>query len=369
MRMQTAIDGPSVLASASARRIADDPEHLSARLHARRSRMAEGPRLDALCRIRDLQEYFQEIFPGSEFSGVLDFQRTIIQGLIEDISGLRYFVAGPGADLIDRMLVRFQVEDLKMFIRVCMTKSSLEDLYGSLVPLPRELALDVRRLAAAGSVEDIVPLVPRGFLRKSLMKAVEIYHDSPGPFFFEAALDRGYFQGLLAAMEMLPRDAHRLIQPMICQEADIFNLMLVLRGRFRYDVAPDMMLPLHVRGGRIIRSRFEDMLKGADLQTVVGLTGLRVIDEEFVDRSANEAAAAAGISPLEKLAWQRYVRLANHAFHRSHMGLGTIIGYAGLRRVEAANLITISEGIRGGMAVEKIRGRMVLLTEVEGLYV
>jgi len=41
------------------------------------------------------------------------------------------------------------------------------------------------------------------------------------------------------------------------------------------------------------------------------------------------------------------------------MGLGAIVGYAGLRRVEVANLITISEGIRGGMAAEAIRGRLI----------
>ncbi len=368
--MQTTVDGPDlVLASAAARRITNDPEHLAARLHARRGRMAEGARLDTLCRIRDLQEYFQEVFPGSEFSGVIDFQRAVVHELIKEVSSLRFFVTGPGADLIDQMLVRFQAENLKMFVRACMTGSPLKDLHDSLVPLPRELVLDTRRLAAAGSVEEIVPLVPRGLLRKNLRKAVEIYRDSPGPFFFEAALDRGYFQGLLAAMEELHRDDHRIIQPMICQEADIFNLMLAARGRFHYSLAPEMLMPLHVKGARITRGRFEEMLKSADLQTAVGLTAWRVIDEAFVDRSANEAMAAAGIPPLEGLAWQRYVRLANHAFRRSHMGLGTIIGYAGLRRVEAANLITISEGIRGGIAVEKIRGRVILLTEVEGAYV
>lgn len=368
--MQTTIDGPDiVLASASARRIADDPEHLSARLHARRSRMAEGARLDTLCRIRDLQEYYQEVFPASELSSVPDFQRMVVHELINEVSSLRFFVSGPGADLIDRMLVRFQAENLKMFVRACMTGSPVKDLHDTLVPLPRELALDVRRLSAAGSVEEIVPLVPRGLLRKNLRKAVETYRDSPGPFFFEAALDHGYFQGLLAAMEALPRESHRIIQPMICQETDIFNLMLVARGRFHYNVTPEMLIPLHVKGARVTRGRFEEMLKSADLQTAVGLTAWRVIDEAFVDRSANDAMAAAGIQPLEGLAWQRYVRLANHAFRRSHMGLGTIIGYAGLRRVEAANLITISEGIRGGIAVEKVRGRMILLTEVEGAYV
>jgi len=49
---------------------------------------------------------------------------------------------------------------------------------------------------------------------------------------------------------------------------------------------------------------------------------------------------------LEPLAWARYYRLANRAFRRSHMGLGAVVAYTAIRRVELANLITLSEGIR-----------------------
>ena len=53
------------------------------------------------------------------------------------------------------------------------------------------------------------------------------------------------------------------------------------------------------------------------------------------------------------------MRLANRAFRRSHMGMGAVVGYTGIRRVEVANLITLSEGIRAGMAAETIRARLL----------
>jgi vacuolar-type H+-ATPase subunit C/Vma6 len=49
--------------------------------------------------------------------------------------------------------------------------------------------------------------------------------------------------------------------------------------------------------------------------------------------------------------------------------LGAIIGYMGLRRVEVANLITISEGIYSGLTAENIRGRLIPRTDVEGTHV
>jgi vacuolar-type H+-ATPase subunit C/Vma6 len=41
------------------------------------------------------------------------------------------------------------------------------------------------------------------------------------------------------------------------------------------------------------------------------------------------------------------------------MGLGAAIAFTALRRVELANLITISEGIRNGMEPAAIRRRLI----------
>jgi len=62
-----------------------------------------------------------------------------------------------------------------------------------------------------------------------------------------------------------------------------------------------------------------------------------------VPKVADEALTPADLEPL---AWARYYRLANRAFRRSHMGLAAVVAYTAIRRVELANLITLSEGIR-----------------------
>ena len=69
--------------------------------------------------------------------------------------------------------------------------------------------------------------------------------------------------------------------------------------------------------------------------------------------------------PWRLLAWKRFLRLANRAFRRSHMDLGAVVGYAGIRRVEVANLISLSEAIRTGMAAEVIRARLIPRNDLE----
>ena len=365
MRVQTAVADPgTALVIAASRRIAHDLDYLAARLHARRSRMAEAERLDGLCRIHDLTELFRTIFPESELKGVLDFQRRLLHELIDELSGLNAYMSGPEAGLLDRMLVRFQVENLKLLLRGFLTKTPVEELYRHLVPLPRELALDNEGLATAASPEDFVRLVPKGLLRENLEKALEIYRDNPRPFFFEAALDRGYFLGLIAGMEKLSQEDREIVGPMVYQEVDIFHLMIVARGKFYYNLTPEVLRRLHITGARVPRALFAAMLRDPDLSMSAGRVSQRVLDAGPFEEGLKGGSMTIDASVLESLAWKRFFRLANLAFRQSHMGLGTIVGYVGLRRVEVANLITISEGISGGMAAEIIRGRLIPRTNV-----
>jgi len=366
VRVQTIIDDSKTASTIIlTRRIANDLDYLAARLNARRSRMAEAERLDSLCHIQSLPEFFHTIFPGSDFKGVLDFQRQSVYELIREISGFSAYMSGPKANLLDWTLVRFQVENLKVLIRACLTKAPIEELYGHLVPLPKELALNTQGLASAESPEDFVRLVPKGgILRENLEKALKIYRDYPRPFFFEAALDRGYFQGLVAKTERLSREDLEIIRPMVNQEVDIFHLMLVVRGKFHYSLAPEMLRPLHIAGTKISRAFFTAMLSDPDLHTSVSRIAERVLDASPFKHGPNDGSMTVDASVLESLAWKRFFRLANLAFRRNHMGLGAIMGYVGLRRVEVANLITISEGIRTGIPAETIRERLIPRTDI-----
>jgi vacuolar-type H+-ATPase subunit C/Vma6 len=363
--MRTAVTASGTASTiTSTRHIANDLDYLAARLHGRRSRMAEGERLDALCRIGSLQEFFRTLFADSVFEKSSDFQRLLVYELVRELSRFRAHISGPGADLLDWTLVRFQVENLKVLIRACFTKVPIEEPEGYLVSLPAELALDTQGLAAAESLEDFVRLVPEGLLRENLEKALKVYPDYPRPFFFEAALDQGYFQGLLARMENLPREDREIVRPMVYQEVDAFHVMLVARGRFHYGLTPDMLRPLRVEGTRITRALFVAMVNDSDLAIAADRVVGRVFDRGLLERGSREGSMVVDAAALEGLAWNRFYRLANRAFRQSHTGLGAIVSYAVLRRVEVANLITICEGIRNGMAAEILRGRLIPRTDI-----
>jgi vacuolar-type H+-ATPase subunit C/Vma6 len=223
----------------------------------------------------------------------------------------------------------------------------------------------VESLVRAPTLSDFVMLLPFGPLRKGLEKAIRDHGEDVRPFFLEAALDSGYLRELATRLTLLSSRDRQEVEGVICQEVDIFHLMLVLRGKFNYGLAADQLLSFHVPGARIPHAVLAAMLDDHDPWIAVGRAVMRAIDPLPVEGALSESSSAIQIPFIEDLAWRRYHRLANTAFRRSHMGFGVVVGYVALRRLEVANLITISEGIRTGAGEDIIRTRMVPRVERE----
>jgi vacuolar-type H+-ATPase subunit C/Vma6 len=326
-----------------------DLDFLAARLHGRRSRLAEGPRLDELCRIRTTAELGRLLGAPPEVRSGRELQRWLIALSLAELTTLAAATGGAAADLLAWQRVRFQAENLKVLARGFVNGLALDRLRPHLAPLPEDLELDAAALAGARSHDDFVAAVPCPPLRQALAAAGDFFRLHPRPFILETALDAGYLRELLRLAGRLPRGEREPVRRLAAQEADIFHLMLAARGRFHYDLPAEMLAALHVPGSAIDGERFATLLAARDLAALAAAAG-RVLDE---------APPAADAGLFEVLAWNRFLRLANAAFRRSHHGVGAVIGYTAIRRIELANLITLAEGMRLGLEARVLRGRLI----------
>lgn len=348
-----------------ARGMINDLDYLATRLHARRSRMAEGARLDPLCRSRTVPELCRTLYPGGEMP-MAEFQRRLVQDLVQELSGCLKHLDEEGSELVGWMLVRFQLENLKVLLRGLLNRTPFETLQRHLVSLPPGLELDRPALARVESIGDFIVLLPEGAPRRRLNEVISRQRDNLRPFLLEAALDGGYFHELLARARRIADEDREVIKSLVVQEANIFQLMLGMRGKFHYDLPADLLLPLSVAGTGNPDEWFGALLAAPDVLAAAKCAVGHALDELPPERAAPKAfGATANPAAVEALAWTRFLRLANSAFRRSHMGLGAVVGYAGLRRVEVANLITLSEGIRNGVEAKKLRARLIPRTDLE----
>ena len=63
---------------------AADLDFLGGVLHARRSRLAQAERLEGLCRVRDMPELLRATYPEGESMSIGDFQRRLVQDLVQE---------------------------------------------------------------------------------------------------------------------------------------------------------------------------------------------------------------------------------------------------------------------------------------------
>ncbi|MBP9561589.1 MAG: V-type ATPase subunit [Syntrophorhabdaceae bacterium] len=369
--MQTTIinDNNNNLVITKKQRIASDLDYLTALLHARYSTMAVEERLIELCRLQNLVDLFQAIYPDEGTTDITVFQRRCVFNLASEIYNFRMYLSGVSASLLDWVLVHFQVENIKILLRSLLTTTPFEELGRYIIYLPGELSLNVTGLANAQSIDDFINIMPKGIMQESLKKAFKLYGEYKKPFFYEAALDSAYFNELVARAHSLPEKDKESIKAIINQEIDIFHLMLILRGRFIYNLPSDLLKPLHIEGTQIPKRFFSSMLNDPDVFSVANHIENRVIDRLPTELGKTEEGRDTDISILERLAWRHYYRLSNQTFRSSHMGLGAVIGYIGIRRTEVANLITISEGIKSKVTPEIIKRRLIIKTDSEGAYV
>lgn len=333
---------------------------LAAMLHGRRSRLAEAGRLDELCLIRTVHELARVLYPDEPVSSALGLQRRMVAGLLHELGRLAGGTEEDCRALLPWLRIRFQVENLKVLARGRSTGTSLESLQRHLIPLPRDLALDVPKLVAAESTSAFFEQIPNPVLCKRLHAVDEICRTQPGTFHLEAALDNAYLGEMAFRAQGIAGEDRMPILAAIRQEIDIFHLMLAVRGKFSYGLKPETLIGLHVRDGALTRERFAAMLAARDLEAVEDMAVGRVIDAR--PKTADPAE-------LEILAWNRLLRLANKAFRQGHMGMGAVVGYTILRRVELANLITLCEGLRTGIAPGALRARLIPRTVAEAAHV
>ncbi|MBU6398977.1 MAG: V-type ATPase subunit [Verrucomicrobia bacterium] len=342
-------------------------DYLAARLHGRRSRLAEASRLDDLCRLPNLTDLGRAVYPAAEFDSAAAFQRRLAQDLVDEIDGFRPHLEGAGAELVDWLRVRFQVENLKVLLRDFLREPASAAGQAHLLALSKDLALDAAALRAAESLERFAAGLPPGTLRRSVVWAVDTFGVGLRPFFLEAALDRGYFQELRRRTDRLAEPDRDLIDPIVAQEIEAFYLLLAVRGRFLHGLAVERVLPLALGGAEMSADRFGALLSAEDVTAAARLAVGRAVDGLPAVLESGEAAVA--ISGLEALASRRYWRLCNRAFRGSHMGLGAVVGYVGLRRVEVANWVMLSEGLRLGEGTERLCARLIPCQQPEAGHV
>ena len=322
---------------------------LAARLHGRRSALAEGARLDELCRLRTVGELCRALGVEAGSPPTADaFQRRVLADYADELRALAEGVPGEYAAFFEWQRYRFHVENAKVVLRGLWAKRASAEinalLIGERLPddfrVPEELPSDPAVLVGA---VDLAPC-----LLEAVAAASDAYARQPSLFTLESALDAGYLAELLRRAVRCGGDEGG-VRDLAGQEAATFLALLALRGAGSYRLPADILGAFYVEGAPLSRAAFARMA-AAPPDEAIGLAVGVVCDALPPDAAVHDVEAAC---------WARYLRLANRLFRRGHMNVAAVAGFLGIRRIEVANLITLSEGLRLGMDGRALRTRLI----------
>lgn len=334
-------------------KIATDLDFLIAKTRALHSQVYEGDRLMALLRHRTLAELAGEVFPNEALAGHMGLQRRLVERYAALMAQVWRYLTPPRDQLFATMVARLQIENMKLWLRMRLAgRSELpEQLPLIKVPEPlRWLEFDPGRTEGVG---DLVNSIPDRTLRESAREGLLLYSETGLPVYLEAGLDRGYFRLLGQSVADLPSADRKAVADLAEFETTLYNLMFVLRCRVNFGLeskavanlaAPD---PMTGRvAGWVRQAARED-----GVRDIVALSPRSVRDRL--------ADVRPELPVIERRLWRRYYAVANRTYFGSLFDIGCLFGYAAVRRMELANLITVVEAIRYGLSLEESRQRFV----------
>jgi len=195
-------------------------------------------------------------------------QRIIAQILDETRVMLRP-LSGSARNFLSFWTARFEISNVKTLLRSKMSDERPAAVLARLIPMGAFGRLDIQDLAHAEDVGELLRRLEAGPYAGIVRHARRAFEQSHDPFSLDAALDRGYYEGLTARAQPLEETVGAPFRSLMANLIDRINLVWLLRYRFNYKLPPAQVYYL------LVGSRYS--LSGKQLQQLAAQESLEAV--------------------------------------------------------------------------------------------
>ena len=202
-------------------------------------------------------------------------QRSLEQRIIAEVLDETKVLIRPLTGAARQFLIfwteRFEVTNVKTLLRGKMTGERPAALINRLTPMGAFGRLDVQDLAHAEDVSELLRRLEAGPYAGIVRHARRAFEESHDPFILDAALDRGYYEGLAHRAQPLENDAGLPFRRLMAALIDRINLVWLLRYRFNYNLPPAQVYFLLVASNYSLPSqRLRELAALGSLEAILG---------------------------------------------------------------------------------------------------
>ena len=196
-------------------------------------------------------------------------EQRIIAQILDETRVLIRPLSGDARTFLIFWTARFEISNVKTLLRSKMTGERPAAVLARLTPMGTFGRLDNQDLAHAEDVGELLRRLEAGPYASIVRHARRAFEHSHDPFSLDAALDRGYYEGLALRAQPLEVTVGAPFRGLMANLIDRINLVWLLRYRFNYKLPPAQVYYL------LVGSRYS--LSGARLQELAAQDSLEAV--------------------------------------------------------------------------------------------
>jgi V/A-type H+-transporting ATPase subunit C len=340
-------------------------EYVTARVRSRRSKLFDDDDYRKLVRMgtseiarfMEESEYEAEMNRlGSRHSGVDLVEYALNEDLADHFDDLLRWADGRLYDYVARYLRKFDVWNVKTVLRGLYSGADRAAVEADLIDAG-EFSTDLlEALLDADSVEAVVAALDRTVFGDPLEAALADYEGSGLLVPLENALDRTFYESLIAGLPDEPGRATSLYIEFLRAEIDFRNLRNALRiARSGADMDPSEYF---IEGGRLFDEQELRQLVTDESQLVEHIRESTYGDD--LDDALGTLAEAESLIEFEHALDAALLEYADTLSNRYPLSVCPILSFVLAKEREVDNIRAIARGREAGLAPEEIREELVI---------
>jgi len=334
------------------------PQTVSAYLNTRVSlfsgRLWQGENFDALLRAPDAEmanmlaeRGLPQLAAGYGDQDPLSLEQRIIAQTLDETRVLIRPLSGEARSFLIYWTARFEISNVKTLLRGKMTGERPATLLSRLTPMGSFGRLDNQALAHVEDVGELLRRLEAGPYAGIVRHARRAFEQSHDPFNLDAALDRGYYDGLTQRAMPLEQSDGAGFRNLMAHLIDRINLVWLLRYRFNYNLPPAQVYYL------LVGSHYS--LTGARLRELAALGSLDAVLAELPQDWRIRLAAASDIPGVFAVMEQVAAEHALKVLRSTAPAITRAFSYLILRERDLRSVRAVLRGRHLGLPAADIR--------------
>lgn len=258
--------------------------------------------------------------------------------------------------LFKTILMRYEVEDLKLYLRAMERKEDLNNIWEVSFLKDNYYNLDFNRLKSSANLDEFIENL-QGTVYYNALKPYKNEEHSKILFYMEMNLDRLYFKLLKSNSKSLAQVDRVLFEEILGENVDLLNIEWIYRGIKFYNLLPEELINFTLSNGDQFNYEKIKKMCYSDEQQLKEIVLASRYDFLF------DTEKDVDLYMERRIQRYQYYQSMN-AFKNGKLDITLSIAYIHLLEYEMRDIISILEAKRYGLSLEE--AKEYLVRKIEG---